>query len=354
MFALLRHRNFRVLLWFAGFVVFALVATALARFEQGVDLPAHTVWLACVWGIGLVVLLFLNPSTLLAYRMRLTLVRVIWVNVGSVLLALISPAELRSLLLVLPLLGIGVAATRLDRLELIGCGLLAWCTALVGTAVLASASGMAAVTGWYVLAAFSISLAAAVVLGVEVGAMRRHLLNERQWLVDHLDKVQVAATRDELTGVFNRRFLNELLAREIAFADREDASLALCYCDLDHFKATNDRYGHAAGDAVLKAFAELAGTLVRSVDYVARLGGEEFLLVLVGANARRGLQVAERLCRRTRALRTPAIADASFVQTVSCGVVQYRQGEGAELLLERADRALYAAKRGGRNRVVMA
>ncbi|MCP5182256.1 MAG: hypothetical protein H6994_20350, partial [Pseudomonadales bacterium] len=65
MFALLRHRNFRVLLWFAGFVVFALVATALARFEQGVDLPAHTVWLACVWGIGLVVLLFLNPSTLL-------------------------------------------------------------------------------------------------------------------------------------------------------------------------------------------------------------------------------------------------------------------------------------------------
>ncbi len=102
----------------------------------------------------------------------------------------------------------------------------------------------------------------------------------------------------------------------------------------------------------LKAFATLALSLVRTVDYVARFGGEEFLLVLVGANAERARNIAERLCAGTRELQD-FVGSESIHFTVSCGVTQYRSGEGVHALLERADAALYSAKRGGRDRVVV-
>jgi len=127
---------------------------------------------------------------------------------------------------------------------------------------------------------------------------------------------------------------------------------ALCYCDLDHFKRINDRHGHHAGDQVLKDFAEVALSVVRSVDYVARLGGEEFLLVLVGADADTAQGVAERLCARSKFL--ALIPDEPQLRlTVSVGIATFRRGERVEDVIQRADQALYAAKSAGRDRIVI-
>ena len=122
---------------------------------------------------------------------------------------------------------------------------------------------------------------------------------------------------------------------------------------LDHFKLVNDRYGHSVGDQVLKQFADLAGTVVRSMDYVARLGGEEFLLVLVGADERIAMQVAKRLGNGTRVMRI-AGSERDFNITVSIGIAKYRLQESISELLDRADQALYEAKRTGRDRAVVA
>jgi diguanylate cyclase (GGDEF)-like protein len=143
----------------------------------------------------------------------------------------------------------------------------------------------------------------------------------------------------------------DVLGRQKALADRGHLSFTLCYCDLDHFKRINDRYGHQTGDRVLREFAGVAASVVRSVDFVARLGGEEFLLVLVGADEARAERVAERLCGRTRAL-AMIPEDPDYRQTVSVGLAAFRPEERIEDVIRRADRALYSAKSQGRDQIV--
>ncbi len=158
------------------------------------------------------------------------------------------------------------------------------------------------------------------------------------------------AIRDGLTGLFNRRFLEETCTRELARAQREGYPVALAMFDLDHFKRINDTYGHAAGDEVIIALARLLQQHARSSDTACRFGGEEFVLLLPGADLE---AAAQRVGELRTAFGEKAIAFGTFrlSATLSAGVAAYpAHGLTTRELIARADEALYAAKRAGRNR----
>ncbi len=160
------------------------------------------------------------------------------------------------------------------------------------------------------------------------------------------------ATRDELTGLPNRRGIQELIEREHARAQRHRRPYSVLLCDLDRFKLINDNYGHGAGDQVLSRIASQAPSALRDGDAVGRWGGEEFLCLLVDTDREEAMQVAERL--RTHVASTMHLTDALEIQTtISVGVATYPEdGDRIDTLLSCADAALYEAKRAGRNRVV--
>jgi diguanylate cyclase (GGDEF)-like protein len=168
---------------------------------------------------------------------------------------------------------------------------------------------------------------------------RLHRIVERQALVDGL------------TGIANRRQCEDAMTTEIARADRLGSTLTLVLADLDDFKAVNDAHGHAVGDDVLRKFAAALRSTVRDSDLAGRWGGEEFLLLLPGADATGGALLADRV-RETFSERSFVGRDGETV-TVTCsfGVAQHRAGGDVRELFASADRALYRAKRAGKNRV---
>ncbi len=158
------------------------------------------------------------------------------------------------------------------------------------------------------------------------------------------------ATTDQLTALGNRHLLFELGSRYLARAEREKESLCLLIADIDHFKQVNDRHGHAMGDEVLRAVADVLRLSSRKMDLVARFGGEEFVYLLPHCSPQDALAKAEALRQGCEAMRVGGIG-----VTISIGVACFdpRQPESLEALFERADQALYEAKRLGRNRVVL-
>ncbi len=162
------------------------------------------------------------------------------------------------------------------------------------------------------------------------------------------------AIRDPLTGLFNRRYLQETLPRELARAERESRPLSVAMLDLDHFKQLNDAYGHLAGDAMLQQLAQVLTQLTRTGDIVTRYGGEEFVVVLPDITSQTACQRAEEW--RTSFERVAASAALPLQPiTLSVGIASYPQdGTSADELIHQADMALYRAKSGGRNRVATA
>lgn len=156
---------------------------------------------------------------------------------------------------------------------------------------------------------------------------------------------------DPLTAVANRRHLDERAAIEIAELRRKDTELAVAMFDIDYFKRVNDSYGHAAGDIVLQAVARIAKSWLRPADFIARIGGEEFALLLPGAGIREALAIAERI--RSSIAETPIVAgDATIRVTSSFGVATFDAAlDTLDRALSRADSALYASKQAGRNLV---
>ena len=159
------------------------------------------------------------------------------------------------------------------------------------------------------------------------------------------------ATRDSLTGLHNRRYLEESLRRELTCARLEQYPVSVIMSDLDHFKTINDRFGHLAGDEVLRAFARLIEGHVRGIDIACRYGGEEFLVVLRGMSGDMAGERAEQLRRSVE--RTPVkTGGAAIAMTASFGVACFpHDGQTTDTLIAAADDALYAAKAAGRNRV---
>ena len=163
--------------------------------------------------------------------------------------------------------------------------------------------------------------------------------------------VEHQAMVDGLTGIANRRRCEEALVSEIARADRLGSPLTLVLADLDDFKMINDEHGHPTGDEVLREFAAVLRATVRESDLAGRWGGEEFLLLLPGSDAAGGAHLAERV-RSSLAERSFLGSEGTVVGvTCSFGVAQLTAGADERNLFAAADRALYRAKREGKNRV---
>ncbi len=185
---------------------------------------------------------------------------------------------------------------------------------------------------------------------------RIHVEKEREKLIRDLkqarDALYYKATHDSLTSLLNRSAILDRLRTELARSRRVGEPVAVMIADIDHFKKINDRWGHIAGDAVLRSVAERLNTQTRSYDAVGRYGGEEFLAVIPGCDASNSARVAERLCSGFRAgpTRTP---EGDFEVTVSFGVAAVENPEDWDFssILKGADAALYRAKNTGRSRV---
>jgi diguanylate cyclase (GGDEF)-like protein len=183
---------------------------------------------------------------------------------------------------------------------------------------------------------------------VRVHGLRRELHKK----VEELD---VLASTDMLTGLYNRRFLMRRLDEECARARRAGTPISLIYVDIDHFKQINDAHGHQIGDEVLQYVAKIMAGVMRRSDVLGRVGGEEFIAVLPGSGAVDGHAVAERLRQRVEAKQLIR-GELEIPVTISAGVTTSESIEGLSVdeLIHTADQALYLAKQNGRNRVVIA
>ncbi|WP_232424189.1 sensor domain-containing diguanylate cyclase [Imhoffiella purpurea] len=188
--------------------------------------------------------------------------------------------------------------------------------------------------------------------------MERALQRANQQLQKNLAQIRLLqeelaeqAIRDPLTGLHNRRYLDETLPRELARAQHEGYSITAAMVDVDHFKRINDTWGHPAGDALLKSLAKLLQQRFREGDIVCRYGGEEFLVLLPHAPGHNCLSRAEALRLEFAEVRVP-YQDTQLQATLSVGLASYPECACSSLeLIGNADSALYRAKRGGRNRI---
>ena len=177
--------------------------------------------------------------------------------------------------------------------------------------------------------------------------------SEVQRLREHLEQVRRDATTDGLTNLANRRAFDEELARACAEADETGATLTLAVLDIDHFKSFNDTWGHQTGDQVIRYVASVIGRLGATPRFSARYGGEEFAMIFPGEDA--GLveaclqEIREEVA--SRMLKRRSTNEDLGTVTISAGLASRREGETGSCVMERADEALYASKRTGRNRV---
>lgn len=187
--------------------------------------------------------------------------------------------------------------------------------------------------------------ASAVPLSERLAAFLEATTVELNELIDELSRL---AERDQLTGLYNRRRMDELLRYELS-KHRLEFGLSLLVLDIDHFKKVNDTYGHDVGDSVLRELSSCVQTMTQAGDTLGRWGGEEFVCLLPDANAKEAVAVAERMRAR--------VANVSFAHadhvTISVGVASARPDDTPETLFRRADKALYHAKKNGRNQVVL-
>jgi diguanylate cyclase len=177
------------------------------------------------------------------------------------------------------------------------------------------------------------------------------LENKTQALTHSLQKTERRAFTDALTGVANRQAYNDRIAAELKQWKRDRRARSIAAIDIDHFKLINDQYGHLAGDKVLQVMAQHLSRRLRESDFFARYGGEEFVLLMDDLTVSQALAITDRLRQSVEKLgfhfrRMPVAV------TVSCGVAGLREGDTAESLFERADQALYLAKKNGRNQCV--
>ena len=187
-----------------------------------------------------------------------------------------------------------------------------------------------------------------------VEARTRELEEKAQQIEAQRAAMEQLANTDALTGAISRRHFHELGERELARATREQDPIGVLVLDIDHFKRVNDEYGHAGGDAVLRAFTRRCQAQLRASDVLGRLGGEEFAVLLPATALPEAMRAAERI-RAAVADAPMAVEGTSLPVTVSIGAASLPADETTlEALLAAADDALYAAKRGGRNRVVAA
>jgi diguanylate cyclase (GGDEF)-like protein len=300
---------------------------ALAAAESGPGLPRLAITSVACWTVAGLLLLAYDalPEWALALLAGAGTVLLVWnVYAGG------PGAQALAPLLALP--G-AYAAYFLSKLEMAAIGALA-----CGGYAVASLAGPAVPAGQVALTTVGIAAAAGFV------GMQRANANRLIW------RLSDAAVTDGLTGLMNRRGFEELIATELERARRSGQSLSLVIGDLDHFKTLNDTYGHAAGDRALEQLALILGTAKRRIDTAARIGGEEFAVVLPDSDHHAAYILAERMRREVR----ETFMYEPHQLTISLGVATFpAHAGGVEKLVANADRALYAAKALGRDRTVL-
>lgn len=351
-----RSRIYRIATTGAGIFVHLMVCWAVFSVGYMEIAPMHFIALSSLAAAGFV---FFFIAILMEWNLTLedpdmSLAHMIWA-VSVVIMTTYFVEEMKPVVALSGLAMIVVGANRLTPRELAIFAVFSLFSYVLSVVYKSQFETLSWLTEAVVMVAFGLVLIFGPMLyRFEMNMIESLLVNKNQELTKALDRIQELAIRDELTGAFNRRHLTEVLANQKALADRRpDYTFTLCYVDLDFFKRVNDRFGHSTGDHVLINFGKIAADALREVDCVARIGGEEFVLVLGGTTEDGAMVVAERIRAALRELEVSAI-EPHYRITASMGITQYRASESAESIMERADRALYDAKHTGRNKVLIA
>lgn len=194
------------------------------------------------------------------------------------------------------------------------------------------------------------ALISVTLLTGEMSKLRLRLKQQKEDLLAAMATIRKLATLDELTSLANRRHMNEVLVEQERRHDSAGQHTCIALIDLDFFKSVNDRFGHAAGDAVLRAFSNAARSELRAQDVLARWGGEEFLLLLPGTPLDQAILVVERMAERVAAAPVAEVSGELRI-TFSAGLARRLHDEPFAETITRADMALYNAKSAGRNRI---
>ncbi len=181
----------------------------------------------------------------------------------------------------------------------------------------------------------------------------KHLLAAVNMRIRRFRELRDTMIRDSMTGLYNHTTTKQMLENELERAQRTGADLCFAMLDIDHFKAVNDTHGHAVGDVVIKSLARILKQRLRRIDVIGRLGGEEFGVILTGTAVPEAVSVMESI-RETFAATIHQAESTTFNSALSCGIAAFPAYETGEALTEASDQALYQAKEGGRNRVIVA
>ncbi|HEX7029355.1 MAG TPA: GGDEF domain-containing protein [Gammaproteobacteria bacterium] len=355
-----RLRLRRFFMSFASYLMWYLIA--IACWEAGLIEAPGAVLVLSGAGIFLTQLIFyvlIRSGGNLRFRDPSLTVPQIVVALGWALLLIAVSREIRGVMLTVYMVTLLFGIFALDKRRFMLTGL----AAFAGYAVLVlleSARGMNYFSdGYYIVSVVVLGgvLLWTAMFGSYVSDLRYRLQARNEELEKVLVQMRELADRDDLTGLYNRRVIMDALRKLKARADRTHEPFSVCIVDLDHFKAVNDEYGHLTGDRVLAEFSAAMSQALRGMDFFARsdpafgrYGGEEFILLLPGADIEGARACAERL-RKCQEARSSGREAASPSCTLSAGIAEYVYDEDIESLLRRADRALYAAKHDGRNRV---
>lgn len=284
----------------------------------------------------------------------------IFVGLAWALLLIALSREIRGVMLTVYMIILLFGIFGLDRRQFLFTGSFAY-AGFAGLVLYEQLSGMELFTDGYYLVSLIVLggvLSWTTMFGTYVSNLRHKLQARNEELEKVLLQMRDLADHDDLTGLLNRRVITNVLKKLKARADRTGEPFSICILDLDKFKDVNDAFGHLTGDRVLVEFAETMSKELRGMDLIAhgtpsfgRYGGEEFILLLPRTGLKGAEQCAERLRERQDRRQQHSVTPPC---TLSAGVAAYRPGEDIESLLRRADRALYAAKHGGRNRVALA
>ena len=330
------------------------VMLLVAHSSSAVNATAVQWWAAMSVG-GLVVMTAFIRSGETA-RLRdpsLTIPQMVW-TITSGAVAYVLAGDARGLIPSVLAMILFFGTFALTMAEVIGIGafaLLAFACA-IGVTSRFSASPFGYLDTAYALMVL-IVLSGCVALNLRIQRIRVRLHEQRVALAEALQVNRELASRDELTGLINRRAMQDLMGLEHRRSVRSGRPMLLAQLDIDHFKPINDTHGHATGDRALQAFASTVRDSVRDTDVLARWGGEEFVLMLSDTQPEDARELLERIRRAVAAMAIPH-ATGTLHMTVSMGLALHLPGDTVEHTLERADQALYTAKALGRNRVVVA
>ena len=322
---------------------------------SGVNTQAVLCW-AALAPIGLLAALVLVRS---GWSKRfadpsLSLFQMLWaLNFNAVAYVIAGPARAVVLPVLVIIMMFGIfSRDRRQTLFLMFYAMVLYTMAILVTASMDSPQPALAVVVAH-LTVVLLSLLAGTMMCLQVQTIRSRMRNQKHELQGALEQIRQMAMRDHLTGLINRRQMSELMGLELRRCQRSGRPMLLAQLDIDHFKAINDTHGHSVGDLALQAFAHTALAHLRGSDVLARWGGEEFVLLLCDTEPDAATELLERVRSAVQAHTLPH-GEHSIRMTVSIGWAQHQHGESLDETLQRADQALYEAKRGGRNRVVHA